>query len=156
MSACWREHGPISDVQRRNIGRKLRVHAQMQVRLLVSALLLNLTPAQTTTQVVLQLLYLGFSVRDAGGTLRAGLDRDDLHVFVAGWLQETARFAQPKAYPCNSEFLRNSAATKKRCSRPSFRTLRYARMTRPIRSSRARSHSLVASDPSPCRCDLLS
>ena len=62
-------------------------------------LLLANAHAQTTIRVEVQLVQIGFSVRDADGRLRPELGSDDFQVFEDGKLQKIARFAAAKNLP---------------------------------------------------------
>ncbi|MDA0205291.1 MAG: VWA domain-containing protein [Acidobacteria bacterium] len=55
--------------------------------------------AQTTIQVDVQLVQIGFSVRDAEGSIRAGLGADDFEVFEDGKRQKVARFGAAESLP---------------------------------------------------------
>lgn len=73
----------------------------MLLRLLIFglSLFLGLAPAQTTIQVDVQLVQIGFSVRDAEGRLVADLGHNDLDVYEDGELQQIARFAPAESLP---------------------------------------------------------
>lgn len=62
-------------------------------------LIVSIAQAQTTIQVDVQFVQMGFSVRDADGRIRAGLGADDFEVYEDGKLQKIARFAAAENLP---------------------------------------------------------
>lgn len=73
----------------------------MRVRLLSAGLWLiaAVGSAQSTIQVDVQLVQMGFSVRDAEGRIRADLDAADFEVFKDRKPQQVARFAAAEKLP---------------------------------------------------------
>jgi VWFA-related protein len=62
-------------------------------------LIVSIAQAQTTIQVDVQFVQMGFSVRDADGRIQAGLSADDFEVFEDGQLQKVSRFAVAEDLP---------------------------------------------------------
>ncbi len=81
------------------------------------------TPATFRSDV--QLINVGFTVRDAGGKLVENLTKDDFEIFEDGASQKTAFFARSVDVPLSLGLWSTSAAVRHRSSRRTKRTCGY-------------------------------